>query len=63
MYDEPLSDSSPSRCLTLTLLQPDACHVNSSVSVTSSAFIVVQSFPVIYPTSDTVFIAGGEAQT
>ena len=28
----------------LNLVHPDACRANSKVSVTSSAFIVVQSF-------------------
>jgi hypothetical protein len=39
-----LSDKQAWRVHTLALSQPDACSASSSVSVTSSAFIVVHSF-------------------
>ena len=40
----PLSDSSRGRCSTLTLSQPEAASARSSVSVTSSTFMLVHSF-------------------
>ncbi len=40
----PLSDSRRGRCWTLTLSQPEAARARSSVSVTSSTFMLVHSF-------------------
>jgi hypothetical protein len=44
MQDEPLSLSSLGLATTVALSQPDMSSARSSVLVTSSAFIVVQSF-------------------
>ena len=43
-YEEPLSDSSLGRWMSLALLTPEASSAMSSVAVTSSAFMVVHSF-------------------
>jgi len=42
-----LSDNGRGRCTTLALSQPEVCSAMVSVSVTSSAFIVVHSLQAI----------------